>query len=97
MSRDFEAETSRDPRVLREQVKDTRAELGDTVAALAAKADVKAQARRKAADAREQAHQAARTARAGGRRNRVPLVATGAVVTVLVATALVLRKRHGWG
>jgi Protein of unknown function (DUF3618) len=38
---------SNDPAEIREQIEATREELGDTVAALAAKADVKTQAKRK--------------------------------------------------
>jgi uncharacterized protein DUF3618 len=38
---------------LTEEIERTRAELGDTVGALAAKADVKARAQEKAADARQ--------------------------------------------
>jgi Protein of unknown function (DUF3618) len=41
------AVTSNDPAEIREQIKATREELGDTVAALAAKGDVKAQAKQK--------------------------------------------------
>jgi hypothetical protein len=39
-----------DPQELRREIESTREELGDTVAALAAKADVKAQARQKIED-----------------------------------------------
>ncbi|MEW1776682.1 DUF3618 domain-containing protein [Streptomyces sp. NPDC086777] len=46
--------TAADPGELREQVERTRAELGRTVAALAAKTDVKARARRKGVEVREQ-------------------------------------------
>jgi hypothetical protein len=52
--------TAAGPEELREQVEHTRAELGQTVEALAAKADVKARAQEKAAEARQQA-----TAKAG--------------------------------
>lgn len=38
---------TQDPQQLREQIEDTRQELGDTVEALAAKTDVKAQAKHK--------------------------------------------------
>ncbi|MEU6843422.1 DUF3618 domain-containing protein [Streptomyces sp. NPDC046716] len=44
-----------EPEELREQVERTRAELGDTVEALAAKADVKARAKDRAAQVKEQA------------------------------------------
>ncbi|MEU5315052.1 DUF3618 domain-containing protein [Streptomyces sp. NPDC021562] len=47
--------TAADPQELREQVEQTRAELGETVQALAAKTDVKARARQKGAEVKEQA------------------------------------------
>ena len=43
---------SRDPEDIRREIETTREELGDTVAALAGKADVKAQAKQKIADAK---------------------------------------------
>lgn len=43
-----------DPGVLRDQIEDTRQELGETVEALAAKVDVKAQAREKLESGKEQ-------------------------------------------
>ncbi|MBW1598078.1 DUF3618 domain-containing protein [Streptomyces sp. JJ38] len=92
MSRHTEA-AARDPRVLREQVKDTRAELGDTVAALVAKTDVRARARRRATDARVQARHAASVAREGGRRAVLPLAAAG--VVGLLTAAWVLRRLSG--
>ena len=41
---------SRDPEQIREEIESTRQELGDTVAALSAKADVKAQAKQRIED-----------------------------------------------
>jgi hypothetical protein len=51
------AETSppSDPDVLREEIEETRAELGDTVEALAHKLDVKAQAKEAVTDAKDKA------------------------------------------
>jgi Protein of unknown function (DUF3618) len=46
-----------DPAALREDIEQTRQEVGDTVEALAAKADVRGRVRRKAADTTEQAKQ----------------------------------------
>jgi ElaB/YqjD/DUF883 family membrane-anchored ribosome-binding protein len=43
----------RSPEEIREDIEDTREELGDTAAALAQKADVKEQAKAKAADAKQ--------------------------------------------
>jgi len=45
-------EGARDPVEIRDDIESTRRDLGDTVEALAEKADVKAQARRKVADVR---------------------------------------------
>ena len=50
-----------DPEVLRAEIVRTRAERGETVAALAAKTDVKARASRAAADVRVQVTEVART------------------------------------
>ena len=50
-----EPEISDDPEEIRQQISQTRAELGETVEALASKADVKAQVKEKVATAKEQA------------------------------------------
>ncbi|MCG5218579.1 DUF3618 domain-containing protein [Streptosporangium sp. KLBMP 9127] len=57
-----------DPEALREQIAHTREELGATVAALAAKADVKARARLKADQMREDLSNRARLGLRGTRR-----------------------------
>jgi ElaB/YqjD/DUF883 family membrane-anchored ribosome-binding protein len=49
--------TEKDPEHIREEIEDTRRELGDTVEALAAKADVKAQVRERIAHTKESAAQ----------------------------------------
>jgi hypothetical protein len=49
-----EIEVSDEPDEIRAQIEETRAELGDTVEALAAKADVKAQIKNKLAAGKEQ-------------------------------------------
>jgi hypothetical protein len=95
------SDTSSPDRVegLREEIEHTRAELGETLEALAAKADVKARLRDAADDAkervRERVHEVAeRTGEATGvvRRYRVELLAlVGAAVAVLVF----LRWRRG--
>jgi hypothetical protein len=46
---------TRDPEELKEEIEQTREELGDTVAAVTEKADVKKQAKRKAAGAKRKA------------------------------------------
>ncbi|MCX2970187.1 MULTISPECIES: DUF3618 domain-containing protein [Streptomyces] len=87
------ADHADDPRRLREQVEQARAQLGDTVAELAAKADVKAMAHRKTAETREQAHYAAAVAAERGRENRGPLLAAGAVAAAVAVW--LLGKRYG--
>lgn len=49
------ADAAQDPQELRREIEHTREELGDTVAALAEKTDVKAQARHKVDDVKETA------------------------------------------
>ena len=84
---------------LREEIEHTRAELGETLEALAAKADVKARLHDAADDAkeriRERVHDVAeRTGGATGtvRRYRGPLLALGGA---LVAVLVFLRWRRG--
>lgn len=62
--RSDEPEISDDPDEIRQQISQTRAELGETVEALAAKADVKAQVKEKVATAKEQAQEKAAAAKA---------------------------------
>ncbi|BCB74180.1 hypothetical protein GCM10022251_10220 [Phytohabitans flavus] len=74
-----------DTEALRAEIRQTRAELGETVQALAAKADVKARVRRSAAHTAERA-----------RENRVQLAAAATAVTGVLAAIvvlMVLRKR----
>lgn len=87
-----------DPAALRAQVERTRERLGDTVEELAARADVKARAREKAAGARERASHAGGAARQRlTQAGPVPLIAAGAAVTAGVAGAAVYRHRHRGG
>lgn len=65
MNRNAHPGTATDPQELRAQVEDLRAELGETVQALAAKADVRSRAQAKAARARMRVYD--RTARMRGR------------------------------
>ncbi|MFP8960687.1 DUF3618 domain-containing protein [Streptomyces nanhaiensis] len=71
------------PAELRERIDRTRRELGDTIEELAARADVKALAQRKAAGAVR-----------AGRRNAAPLAAAGGAVLALAVAAVVLRRRQ---
>ncbi|MFF0216026.1 DUF3618 domain-containing protein [Streptomyces vinaceus] len=74
----------RSPDELRDQVERTRDELGKTVEALAAKADIKAQAKQKAAHVKDRAAAAART-------NRTPLLLIAAAAAVI----LLVRRSRG--
>jgi Protein of unknown function (DUF3618) len=84
-----------DPEVLREEIAQTREELGDTVAALTEKSDVKAQASAKADELKAKAQEVAETTRAQARDNPVPfaLAAAGALVALVVLRKLRRRRR----
>ncbi|HST42889.1 MAG TPA: DUF3618 domain-containing protein [Conexibacter sp.] len=69
-----------DPVALRAQIEQTRNELGDTVAALAIKADVKAHARERFELAKRQANE-----------HRTPLIAAGAALAGLIALRIAKR------
>lgn len=78
---------------IREAIEQTRVQLGETVQALAEKADVKAQVHKKLDEAREQARQAVRSVpdrAAAGKRPGWPALAA---VALMGALAL-LRRRH---
>lgn len=70
---------NRTPEVVRAEIERTRAGLGDTVEALAAKADIKAQAERAVSDARTTASEKAVEVRqaVSGRRDRALSAAPG--------------------
>jgi ElaB/YqjD/DUF883 family membrane-anchored ribosome-binding protein len=96
---------SGDTEALRAEIEQTRAALGDTVQALAAKADVKARVRESAAQTRAKVRQrAAETtaqlreqatnASAGARQAPVPWPAVAAAATAAVLAVLVLRWRR---
>ncbi|GAA4685882.1 DUF3618 domain-containing protein [Phytohabitans rumicis] len=75
-----------DTQALRAEIQRTRADLGETVQALAAKADVKARVRRSAAHRVESA-----------RAHPVPLAAAASMVTgalVAVVVLLMIRRRR---
>jgi uncharacterized protein (TIGR03382 family) len=75
---------------LRAQVEATRRDLGETVEALAARADLRAQSRQKAAALRTKAQHAAETTR-GNPSTSAPLAAG---VALLALVLLVRRRRH---
>jgi Protein of unknown function (DUF3618) len=90
----------RDPDAIRRHIEATRAELGDTVAALAVKADVKSQARERMQAKRAQ--MASRMPRSAGqavaalRRVPPPVAALGVLaIGVLVGRVTARRKRRG--
>lgn len=87
-----------DPQALREQIEQTRAELGDTVQALSDKTDVKGRAnekiedtkeqvREKVQDTRQHVHETVDSSRTQVRENQVPIavIAGGALALVLLA------------
>jgi methyl-accepting chemotaxis protein len=78
-----------DPEQIRRDIEQTRAQLGDTVEALAHKADVKAQATRKLDQAKTQATQKLEQTKASVAENPTPFVAAGALVAGLLAWRLI--------
>jgi len=94
------------PEALRHDIERTRSELGETIEALAAKADVKARAHEAAEEVRERVQSAAHTAmdtmayQVGRQRARIatldPRVRAGLVaLAVGLVTLLVVRKVRG--
>ena len=68
---------SRDPEQIREEIEETRHALGDTVQALAAKTDIKAQAQRKL-----------ESAKASAKQNPAPV----AVIVATLLVGMIIRK-----
>jgi hypothetical protein len=85
-----QAET-KEPDEIREEIEDTREELGDTVAALAAKSDARTQARKKLEGASEAAKRKLSEAGATIQRNPGPAAAAGGAVALVL---LVRRRRR---
>jgi Protein of unknown function (DUF3618) len=73
--------TARDPEQIQREIEATRRELGDTVEALAAKADVKAHAQRRI-----------ESTKASVRSHWVPLAVVGVCLAGLVAWQLTRRR-----
>ncbi|GIF74388.1 DUF3618 domain-containing protein [Asanoa siamensis] len=98
--------TSSDPAVLRAEIRRTRAELGETVQLLAAKADVKARMKTSASQARDRFKSKASTAASrmrdtnGGRPasqlrpNPVPVATLIGVAASAVAVILLVMRRR---
>jgi hypothetical protein len=72
--------TAKDPEQIREEIDATRRELGDTVEALAAKADVKAQV-----------HRGVQSTKASARNHWVPFAVAGVGVAALLVWRLTRR------
>jgi hypothetical protein len=87
------SEPPTDPVELREQIAATREDLGATVQALADKSDVKAQAREKVDERKQQAAQAAEQAVEQVRSRPVPFALVGAFIAGGVI-GLILRRRR---
>lgn len=90
------------PEELRDEIDETRGDLGDTVAALAEKTDVKAQAKKKAAETKQQAKAKAEEAAQAAKEKvsqapeavqQNPAQAVIAVVATLLLIAWLIRRR----
>ncbi|GAA4589816.1 hypothetical protein BJY16_009023 [Actinoplanes octamycinicus] len=79
---------------LRAEIKQTRSELGDTVQALAARADVKARAREQVVQARERVRVQVREQAAAVRLNPAPLVLLAAGLAAVAGVILIVRGRR---
>ncbi len=79
---------------LRAEIKQTRADLGETVQALAAKADVKARAREQVEQARQRVLDAAGRAQERVRSNGIPIALVLAGVAAAVGAILIVRGRR---
>jgi chromosome segregation ATPase len=98
MSRGEEPQSS-DPQQLREEIAETREELGDTVEALVQKSDVKGQVQQKVAErrralqaAQEQAKQKVAAASKQARQRPVPVVTAASLVLVGVVALWLIRR-----
>ena len=79
---------------LRAEIKQTRADLGETVQALAAKADVKARALDQVEHARQRVRTAAGQAQQQVRTSPVPVALVLAGVVAVVGVILIVRGRR---
>lgn len=82
------------PQQLAKEIERTRARLGETVEALAAKADVKARAQDKARQVTTRAKAKASQASRQITQQPVPLAAAGAAVAVVLALLLIKQSRR---
>jgi hypothetical protein len=83
-----------DVEALREEIRHTRADLGETVQALAAKADVKARMKESAAHTKDRVRESLHEAVESVRRRPAPWLAAAAAAAALIAL-VVVRGRRG--
>ncbi|MEA2128680.1 MAG: hypothetical protein QOJ85_1571 [Solirubrobacteraceae bacterium] len=83
---------ARGPAEIREDIAQTREQLGETVEALAAKTDVKSQARAKVEDARDVAETKVAAARRVLAANPVPFGVLGALAAGLLLRRMIRRR-----
>lgn len=79
---------------LRDEVEHARDELADTVAQLAAKADIASRARQRAGRARARVQQGRHAADQGSGRQQATAAAGAGVFALVVLAAILYRKRH---
>jgi transcription initiation factor TFIIIB Brf1 subunit/transcription initiation factor TFIIB len=77
-------DAERSPEQIQAEIEATRAEMGETVAAVAEKADVKKQAKQKVEEIKEQASTKAEHAPSLARENPIPLAAVGIFIAGIV-------------
>ncbi|MFC7533257.1 DUF3618 domain-containing protein [Actinoplanes sp. GCM10030250] len=86
------SESPSDPRQLRDEIEQTRADLGTTVEALAAKTDVKTRAKRRVATVKQQVADAGQ--RPEVRQAAQPAVIAVAALVLIGVVILVVRRRR---
>jgi hypothetical protein len=86
--------TPTDPQELRAEIRRTRAELGQTIEALAAKTDVKARAKDAVADVTDSAKARAQVMRARVTQRPAPVIAIVAGLLTAVAVTVYLARRY---
>jgi Protein of unknown function (DUF3618) len=74
----------RSPEQIQAEIEATRAEMGETVAAVAEKADVKKQAKQKVEEIKEQASTKAEQAPSIARENPIPIALVGTFIAGVV-------------
>lgn len=98
------SEESRTPEQIEAEIEATRSEMGETVAAVAEKADVKGQAKEKVEEAKDQAREKVEEAKgkvgeikaqapSAARENPVPVALAGAFIAGVVIGRISRRRR----